>query len=247
VRNIRLILEYNGSSFFGFQKQPQAPTIQAALESALSRLLNQKTKIQAASGRTDTGVHAEYQVVNFKTAHGMPLPQIQKGLNALLPAPIAVKKVTAMPVDFHARYHARSKVYEYRIWNAPVRSPLTERAVHIPGKLDTVKMKKGILILKGRHDFRSFASSRGPSYPDKDTVRTISRFQLIEEGHLLTFRVEADGFLYHMVRNLMGALVELGKGKITLNELRKILQSKDRRLAGSMAPAEGLTLTRVTY
>jgi len=247
VRNIRLILEYNGSSFFGFQKQPQAPTIQEALESALSRLLNQKTKIQAASGRTDTGVHASYQVVNFKTAHGMPLLQIQKGLNALLPAPIAVKKVTAMPADFHARYHARSKVYEYRIWNSPVRSPLIERAVHIPGKLDTGKMKKGMLILKGRHDFRSFASSRGPSYPDTDTVRTISRFQLMKKGNLLTFTVEANGFLYHMVRNLMGSLIELGKGKITLNELRKILEGKDRRLAGSMAPAGGLTLIRVSY
>ncbi len=247
MRNLKLVLEYDGSSFFGFQKQPRHPTIQEAFESALSKLLNRKTKIQAASGRTDTGVHAEYQIVNFKTPNPMPVSQVQKGLNALLPRAIAVKEIKEVPFDFHARYHVRSKVYEYRIWNAPVRSPLKPRSVHIPYPLDIPKMKKGIAILKGRHDFRSFASSRGTSYPDSSTVRTVYRFQLIRKGHLLIFRIEADGFLYHMVRNLMGALIELGKGKITLAGLHHILKAKDRRLAASTAPASGLTLVNVRY
>jgi tRNA pseudouridine38-40 synthase len=251
MRNIKLILEYDGSSFFGFQRQRGQPTVQEALEKALSELLNHKTKIQAASGRTDTGVHAEYQVVNFKTSSQLPLVRIQEGLNALLPRQIAVKKVEDMELDFHARYQARTKTYEYRIWNSPCRSPLNAmRTFHVFYPLNMKKIKRAAALLKGRHDFRSFASSAG--HPNgrlsrRNTVRTIRRFEVRRQGALITFAIEGDGFLNHMVRNLIGTLIELGQGRITLADLRRILYGRDRRLAGPTAAASGLTLVNVTY
>ena len=254
VRNIKLILEYDGSAFFGFQKQPRHPTIQQALETALSKLFSQKTKIQAASGRTDSGVHAQCQVVNFKIKNRLAVEKIQRGLNALLPHAIAVKAAEEVELDFHARYGARTKVYEYRIWNSPVRSPLNAgRTCHIPYLLNFARLQQGAALLKGRHDFRSFAATDGakdkPARKSdrKNTVRTIKRFQIKRHGPLIIFRVEADGFLYHMVRNLVGTLIEVGRGKLTLADLRRILLGKDRSLAGPTAPASGLTLVDVTY
>ena len=148
MRNIKLVLEYNGSAFFGFQKQPGKPTIQEALEKALSSFFDRKMKIGAASGRTDTGVHAEGQVVHFKTASAHELWQIQKGLNALLPPSIVAKDIEEVPAAFHARYSVRSKVYEYRIWNHACRSPLIAgRAFHVPQKLNVAKMRQAAKVL----------------------------------------------------------------------------------------------------
>ena len=247
MRNIKLVLEYNGSAFFGFQKQPGKPTIQKVLEEALSGFLNYKMKIAAASGRTDTGVHAEGQVVNFKTSSTHKLWQIQKGLNALLPPPVVVKAIQEVAPDFHACYSVRSKVYGYRIWNHPCRSPLIAgRVFHVPYHLNVTKMRQAARAFIGKHDFRSFTSvsalKKGSS-----CVRTIKRFQIKKQGHLILMHVEADGFLYHMIRNMVGTLLEVGRGKREVGDIAVILKAKDRRLAGMTAPSEGLTLIRVTY
>jgi tRNA pseudouridine38-40 synthase len=247
MRNIKLVLEYNGSMFFGFQKQPGQPTIQEALEKALSGFFDRKMKIAAASGRTDTGVHAEEQVVNFKTSGSHELWQIQKGLNALLPPAVVVKEIEEVPADFHARYSVRSKIYEYRIWNHPCRSPLIAgRVFHVRYPLDVTKMRQAAKAFLGKHDFSSFTSvsslKKGSS-----CVRTIKYFQIKRQGHLITMCVEADGFLYHMVRNMTGTILEVGRGRRRPEDIKAILRAKNRSLAGMTAPAEGLTLYRVSY
>ncbi|MFA7254531.1 MAG: tRNA pseudouridine(38-40) synthase TruA [Candidatus Omnitrophota bacterium] len=247
MRNIKLVLEYDGSAFFGFQKQPGKPSVQEVLEKALSGFFDRKMKIAAASGRTDSGVHAEGQVVNFKTASAHELWQIQKGLNALLPQAVVVKTIEEVPPDFHARYSVHSKVYEYRIWNHPCRSPLIAgRASHVPYHLNVAKMRQAAKAFLGKHDFRSFTSvsalKKGTS-----CVRTIKRFQIKRQGHLILMCVEADGFLYHMIRNMAGTLLEVGRGKRKASDITAILKAKDRRLAGMTASSEGLTLIRVTY
>lgn len=247
MRNIKLVLEYDGSAFFGFQKQPGRSTIQEVLEKALSGFFDRKMKLAAASGRTDTGVHAEGQVVNFKTTSAHELWQIQKGLNALLPQAVVVKAIEEVPPNFHARYSVRSKVYEYRIWNHSCRSPLiASRASHVPYHLNVATMRQAAKAFLGKHDFRSFTSvsalKKGTS-----CVRTIKRFQIKRQGHLILMRVEADGFLYHMIRNMAGTLLEVGRGKREPKEVAAILNGRDRRLAGMTSPAEGLTLIRVTY
>jgi len=245
MRNLKLILEYVGSSFFGFQKQPQQPTVQETLEKSLSKILNQKVKIHAASGRTDTGVHAECQVVNVRTSNLISLSQLQKGLNAILPRQIAVKKIEKVHPRFHARYSARSKTYEYKIWNDRVRSPLKGvRAAHVPVKLNVATMRQAVLRLRGRRDFKAFCAANGSV---KSTVRRIKSFTVSKKGPMVIFKVEADGFLYHMVRNLVGTVLEVGKGKMTVPAIDKVLRSKDRRNAGPTAPAEGLTLVCVRY
>ena len=249
MRNIKLILEYDGSDFFGFQRQTRKRTVQSELESAFSKLFNRKTKISAASGRTDSGVHALGQVVNFKTESALNLERIQKGLNRYLPKTVSVTKAEEAEEDFHARFHARNKVYEYHVWNHPARSPLRIRqAYHFPYKLSLTKMRTAARALKGRHDFKAFcASDRAAREQNKTTVRTIQNFQIKREGDLLIFRVQADGFLYHMVRNLVGTLLEIGQGKRPPGAIRGILASRDRRKAGRTAPADGLFLVNVNY
>ena len=247
MRNIKLVLEYNGSMFFGFQKQPGQPTIQEVLEKALSGFFDRKMKIAAASGRTDTGVHAEGQVVNFRTSSAHGLKQIQKGLNALLPPPVVVKDIEEVGADFHARYSVRSKVYEYRIWNHPCRSPLVAgRVFHVPHPLNLAGMRRAAKSLTGQHDFRSFTSVSSMK-KGSSCVRTIKRCQIKRQGHLILMPVEADGFLYHMIRNMAGTLLEVGRGKRKVEDITAILKAKDRRFAGMTAPSEGLTLIRVTY
>lgn len=244
-RNIKLVLEYDGSRFFGFQRQNEKPTIQSELEKALSRLFNRSMKIQAASGRTDSGVHAAGQVVNFKTGSSLRLEKIQAGLNALLPSEIAVKKIEEAPLDFHARYDARWKTYEYLVFNSKTRSPLVNgRAYRFPYPLEIQKMRKAARHLKGRHNFKAFQAS-GSSV--KKSVRSIRRFTVEKKNVWVRFTVEADGFLYHMVRNLVGTLLEVGRGRMTDKEFMKVLKSRKRFLAGPTAPAHGLTLSRVDY
>ena len=249
-RNIKIVLEYDGSVFFGFQRQPQYPTIHEALEKALTRLFNCKTKIKAASGRTDSGVHADYQVVNFYTAHSMSCDQIQKGLNAVLPKAIAVKETTDVPKNYHARFNVKHKTYEYKIWNHKVRSPLRAAwSYHVPEQLHLQRMRQAARCLEGRHDFRSFCSANGKPEGEqkRGTVRTLHRFVIKKRGSLITCSIQADGFLHHMVRNLVGTLLEIGKGRRDPEGLRQVLQAKDRKCAGATVPALGLSLVNVTY
>ncbi len=248
MRNIKLVLEYDGSTFFGFQKQPLHPTIQEALEKALSIFFRHKMKIAAASGRTDAGVHAEGQVVNFRTASAEPIAKIQRGLNALLPQSIVVSGIEEVPQDFHARYSIKSKIYEYRIWNHPYRSPLIAgRAFHVPFHLNISSMRRAAKLLTGKHDFRSFTSPSAIKKMNISFVRTVKRFLVKKQGYLILFHVEADGFLYHMIRNMVGTLLEVGRGKRTPGSIAEVLKAKDRRFAGMAVPSEGLTLIEVTY
>jgi len=245
MRNIKLTLEYDGSRFFGFQRQKDKPTIQGELERALSELFNRPLKIAAAAGRTDAGVHAKAQAVNFKTDSPLPLERIQKGLNALLPKEMVVKEAREVSLDFHARYDARSKTYEYLILNSEIRSPLLKgRAYQHPYPLNLEKMKKAAAGLAGRRDFKAFQAS-GSSV--KSSVRTIRRLVIHREGKLIQFTVEADGFLYHMVRNMVGTLLEVGRGKLSVREFSSIVKRRNRLLAGPTLPASGLTLVSVKY
>lgn len=246
-RNIKLVLEYDGSAFHGFQLQPKHRSVQRVLERALARLCGKKTKISAASGRTDSGVHALHQVVNFKTQSPRSLNEIHKALNAILPDEIAVKSAEEVAENFHARFDVKKKTYEYRIWNHRVRSPLLlGRVWHVPFLLDVERMKQGARLLCGKHDFRSFCTTDA-SKKDQDTTRMVYSFEIFKEGNLLFLRVSADGFLYRMVRNFAGTLVDLGSGKISLKDLEMALAAKDRRAVGCMAPADGLYLFDVTY
>ena len=247
IKNFKLILEYDGSAFSGFQKQPQRPTVQQALEDALSKLLGSKTKIGAASGRTDAGVHAVSQVVHFKTVREYSAAEIRKALNAILPAAVAVREAEEVPPEFHSRFSAKTKTYEYRIWNHPARSPfLNGRAWHIRHLLDLKRVRQAAKVLTGTHDFRSFCTT-DPARRENSTVRTIKSFIIKKEGDLVLIRVQADGFLYRMVRNLTGALVDAGRGKLTAAQLAAALKARDRREVGQTAPAHGLYLIDVTY
>ena len=248
MRNIKLVLEYDGAAFFGFQRQPRHLSVQEALEAALCRLFNRSLKIAAASGRTDTGVHAAGQVVNFKVDSPMTVQAIQKALNGILPKTIAVLKAEEAEGDFHARYSAVAKTYEYRIWNSPVRSPLLAGKVcHVSLPLDVGAMKKAAAVLTGRHDFRSFCGHDPSRKEERDTVRSLYTCSLRRNGKDLRIRVTADGFLYRMVRNIAGALVEAGLGKLTPSQLKLILDARDRRKAPKTMPPEGLTLINVKY
>lgn len=244
-RNVKLILEYDGSRFFGFQRQKDRPTVQAALEEALSRLFNRPMKIAAAAGRTDSGVHAKAQVVNFKTDSPFPLQKIQKGLNALLPKEMAVKGIEEVALDFHARYSAKGKSYEYRVFNSEIRSPLLKGQVYFfPYPLDLAKMKKAASQWVGRHDFKAFQASGSKV---KSSVRLIESFNISRKGNLVRFVVTADGFLYQMVRRMVGTLLEVGRGKISLRDFSVLFRSRRRFSAAPTAPSHGLTLLFVKY
>jgi tRNA pseudouridine38-40 synthase len=244
-RNLKLTIEYDGSHFFGFQRQRNQPTIQEALEKALTRLLNRPTKITAAAGRTDSGVHAGGQVVNFRTDSALPLKKIQKGLNALLPKEIVVKEAAEAPAGFHARYSARSKTYEYRVLNSETRSPLLNGRVyqyHYP--LNLKRMKTAARLLVGRRDFKVFQAAGSNA---RGSVRRVRRLEIKREGNLLRFVIEADGFLYRMVRNIVGTLLEVGRDRLSLRDFSKAVKSRKRILAGPTVPPQGLCLVSVEF
>ena len=254
MQNFKVILEYDGSEFFGFQKQPGKPTIQQALEDALSKLFNQKLKIASASGRTDTGVHALAQVVNFKVATDLKPERILRGLNFYLPKGISVKKVNRVSFDFHARFQAKSKIYEYLVWNHSARSPLwARRSYHVPQPLNMEAMKKSAAKLLGRHDFKAFAAQSGfrkrsdGSWKLGETARNLKVIRVSKRGSLIRFSLEADGFLHHMVRNVVGTLLEAGAGRMKPEAIKNVLKSGERSQAGMKLPAQGLTLVQVRY
>jgi tRNA pseudouridine38-40 synthase len=245
MRNIKLIIEYDGTAYCGWQRQANAVAIQQVMEDALSRIVNGKA-VLIASGRTDTGVHALRQVANFRTDSKIALPGLQMGLNSLLPPDIVVKEIDEVPLEFHSQKDARSKIYHYRIFNSPVRTALRRKSswfVHRP--LDLEAMKRAAHCLEGSHDFNSFCAAKCDV---EDRVRTVigASFER-EDEHMILFRIEADGFLRHMVRNIVGTLVDIGKGKIPEEALPGILLARDRRRAGQAAPAWGLCLMEVKY
>jgi tRNA pseudouridine38-40 synthase len=245
MRNIKLTIEYEGKSYLGWQVQPKGPTVQGTIEEQLRRLTGEIIHL-ISSGRTDAGVHAIGQVAHFKTQHPMDCPTLRRALNSLLPADIMIREVEEVDQDFHARKDCKSKVYEYRVLNRNVRSVfLREYAWHISQPLDLGEMKKAAQRLIGEHDFSSF---RSVGTPTRTAVRNVIRaeWKRDREG-LLTFEIEANGFLKQMVRAIVGTLVEVGKKKITPEDFGQILESKDRTKAGPTAPAHGLFLKEVKY
>ena len=244
-KNIKLILEYDGRCYYGWQRQAGMTTIQEVVEEKIKTMTGETVHV-IASGRTDAGVHALYQVANFKTGTHLPPVTLRKGLNALLPEDIFIKHVEYAPMDFNSRYNAKSKIYEYRILNR--REPdifLRSYVWHIPMSLNLEKIARCLSQLLGRHDFSSFKSSGSDVI---NPVREMTMADVIgpEEG-LLRFLFEADGFMRHMVRNIMGTVVEVGRGKIDVNGFMDIFHSRDRTKAGLKAPPQGLFLKMVKY
>ena len=245
IHNIKLTIEYDGKNYRGWQVQPEGPTVQGVIEEQLKRLTGETTRLMG-SGRTDAGVHAMGQVAHFKTQSVMDVTTIQRALNSLLPSDIVIQRVEEVDQDFHARRNCRSKVYEYRILNRSLRSVFhREHAWHIPQKLDFEEMKKATQTLIGEHDFSSFRSVGSPT---RTAVRKVIRaeWERTQQG-LLTFEIEASGFLKQMVRAIVGTLVEVGRSKMSPEDFEKILESKDRTKAGPTAPAHGLFLKEVKY
>jgi len=244
-RNIKLVLEYDGTAYRGWQRQGQQPTIQKILEEAIGRITREPVTLYG-SGRTDAGVHARHQVANFKTESGIPAGNLLRGINSLLPEDIAIKEIQEVDGDFHSRYSAKSKSYLYRIFNSPIRSPLERHSAwFVRAPLDFDKMARALSLLRGNHDFTSFCAAGSDV---KSCVRTVLRTEmLLDSGRVISISIEADGFLRHMVRNIVGTLVELGAGEEAPETIQDILEARDRGRAGITAPSQGLFLQEVRY
>jgi tRNA pseudouridine38-40 synthase len=266
-RNIRLTLAYDGTDFYGWQRQPNVPTVQGLLEERLGRILGEAVSING-SGRTDAGVHAVGQVANFKTTCPIPCPNLVVALNHSLPPAIRVHQASDVPPEFHARHDARSKTYRYRILQAHVCSPFLWRFVwHCPHPLlDHERMAEAAKLFEGEHDFRSFAAGdgqaredlAGSSSPEHDrgvrgrggtTVRIIFRSRLFwrTRARMLVYEVTGSGFLHRMVRNMVGTMIEVGRQKLAPTDIPRLLAARERRLAGPTAPPQGLCLMKVEY
>jgi tRNA pseudouridine38-40 synthase len=245
LKNIKLILAYDGSRYHGWQRQKNGLTIQEVLEGKIYTMLGERVKL-IASGRTDAGVHATHQVCSFVTRSDIAPESIQRGLNSLLPDDLFLTAAAYVPREFHARYSVRSKTYEYRILNQNEPDVFLRNYVwHVRRPLDMAEMARCLALLVGRHDFSSFRSSgSGNSNP----VRWVMRAEIQNsENGLLRLIIEADGFLRHMVRNVVGTVVEAGLGKMDFEQFREVFKSRDRRLAGIKAPPQGLFLVMVRY
>jgi tRNA pseudouridine38-40 synthase len=247
MRKFKLTLEYDGAAFCGWQTQaPGFRTVQNHLEEKLERIFKCKLHCHA-SGRTDSGVHAVGQVAHVQVATQLPPKIIHKALNSFLDRDLSVVKVQEVPLDFDAQQSATEKTYRYTILNRPAPSALwRDRAYFFPQKLDLAAMRKAARHIKGKRDFKAFQSASERS-KTRTTVRTVKRLTVTKEGDLVHIRVTADGFLYKMVRNIVGALMAAGTGTIVPGDIPKILKGKDRKLAPRTAPSYGLCLMNVKY
>ncbi|MBN1643208.1 MAG: tRNA pseudouridine(38-40) synthase TruA [Dehalococcoidales bacterium] len=241
-----MVLEYDGTNYFGFQWQANALTIQGEIEKALEKLTGAKIRVTAAS-RTDTGVHARGQVVSFKTDSALPEEAFVHGLNYHLPDDIAVKSAYRVRESFMVRSMAISREYSYRILNSQTRSPMMKRFAHrVVGELDVAAMNKASQALVGIHDFASFASDIGDEL-EKSTVRRVYQASVRRDGEMVVFDVVANAFLRHQIRSTIGALVQVGLNKMSETEFIDLLGLKKPGLAGPTLPACGLCLMRVNY
>ncbi len=241
---IKLTLEYEGTHYAGWQRQPNQPTIQEAVETAIKDVTQQTISVVAA-GRTDAGVHAMGQVVSFRIDRDMTAYDWTMALNAHLPPDISVRAVDFPPPEFHARYKAKGKLYQYRILNRSPRPALDRQLLwHVYKPLDDAAMNQAALHLIGSHDFSSFETQ--PT-ENEDPVCHLQRLVVIREGHELRIEAYADRFLKQMVRSLVGTLVDVGQGKRAPESFAAILAARDRRAAGKTAPPQGLCLLRVDY
>ncbi len=241
-----MTIEYDGTNYEGWQLQTRkrAKTIQAAIERILKKVLREKIKL-IASGRTDSGVHAKAQVANFRTNSKISLRKLQWALNCLLPSDIAIIKIEEASLDFHSCFDAKSKLYSYTILNRSFRSALMrDRVYFYPYSLNVGVMQKAARALLGKHDFSSFQASGRKA---KSALRTVKKIKVLRSGCFIRIDIEADGFLYNMVRNIAGTLLEIGRGRLEVRDMKRILRSRNRQLAGPTLPAEGLMLIKVNY
>jgi len=242
MKNIKLTIAYDGSSFFGFQIQPDVLTIQGAIESALLKILKEKIDIVGA-GRTDAGVHAINQVVNFKTNLSIPTEKIPIAINSILEPSIIVKEAQEVPLDFNSRFSAKSRSYIYIIYIMDTSSPFLRNYVwHLKERPNVEEIKDALSIFVGVHDFTSFSKSNGEM-----TVREVYQISILERGSFLVFYIKANAFLRGMVRLIVKALIDLGNRELTLEDLKYILDSKKRGLVKGIAPPHGLYLYKVEY
>ena len=244
----KLVIAYDGAGYEGWQTQKTGTGVQQIVEGALAKLFRSKPALFGSS-RTDTGVHALGMAANFEVPteqFKMPLRKLPLAINAWLPEDIRVMSARRVPEKFNARFDAIGKQYRYFIWNHAAMNPLLRRnAWHVPVKLDFKQMKAAAKLFVGKHDFQSFAAN--PGYKKESTVRTVSRCDVKKDGHHFTVIIEGDGFLYKMCRGMVGTIVQSGSGKFPPDQIRHMLDQKDRRVAGMTAPAHGLVLWKVFY
>jgi tRNA pseudouridine38-40 synthase len=263
VRTLKLTIAYDGTSLVGWQRQAHGTSVQGLLEAALARVAGQPVRVVGA-GRTDAGAHATGQVASAALDIGLDPATLRRALNAMLPGDVRVLAIEDAPPGFHARYAARSKTYQYRILNGPIVPPFVRRYVwHVPRHLDEAAMDAAARLLEGEHDFAAFQAS-GSHASGTTRVLTESRMRLVTptapnarapavlpdyepEGRLLLYAVTGTGFLRHMVRTIVGTLVEIGTGRVSPHGMLELLESRAREQAGPTAPACGLCLVAVTY
>jgi tRNA pseudouridine38-40 synthase len=250
MRNLKLILAYEGSEFAGWQLQPDAVSVQGTLASAIGRITGEKVLPQG-SGRTDAGVHALAQVATFVTESSVPAANFVKALNDILPASVRVLEAQEAAPDFHARKSARAKIYRYRIYRAAICPPFLARYLwHYPFPLEEQAMMRAAGLVEGEHDFTSFAAvdpERGREGKPMSNVREIFSSGWERQGDEFVYTVRGSGFLHHMVRNLVGTFILVGKGTLRAEDVTRIVQARDRSAAGATAPASGLYLVKVEY
>ena len=244
----KLTIAYDGTEYEGWQVQKTGTGVQEKVESALAKLFPSQPRVHSSS-RTDTGVHALGMVAHFEAPPSeckLPPRKLALALNAWLPEDVCVLSAARAPRTFHARFGAAGKQYRYFVWNRAAMNPLIRHtAWHVPRPLDLRAMRAAAPLLVGKRDFQSFAAN--PGYARASTVRTLTRCALTQRGPLLTFIIEGDGFLYKMCRGIVGTLVQVGLGKFPADEVRRMLEQRDRRAAGMTAPAHGLVLWKVSY
>ena len=250
MRNLKMIVSYDGAEFSGWQVQPNAPTVQGTVASVIGRITGEKVLPQG-SGRTDAGVHALAQVMTFVTQSSVPTGNFLKAMNDILPASVRVLEVTEVPPDFHARHSARTKTYRYRMYREAICSPFLARYVwHYPYPLAEEAMVRAAALVVGEHDFTSFAAvdpERGREDSPASNVRNIFSSSWERLGEELIYNVRGSGFLHHMVRNLVGTFILVGKGTLQVEDVTRILKARNRSAAGATAPANGLYLVGVEY
>ena len=255
MRNVKLTIEYDGTNYNGWQSQKNGTAIQDRIEDAIYKITNEKTKIFGA-GRTDAGVHAFGQVANFFTESLIPAEKFPFALNAILPKDIVITKTEEVDYSFHARFSAKEKRYEYLIFNSVYPSAIFNNKVwHVFYELDMDSMKQAASFFIGTHDFTSFAASDPKDKkrtnititPFNNNIRTINELNITKVNNIIKVSVKADGFLYKMVRIIVGTLVDVGRGKMESGTINKIIMACDRRSAGRTAPPYGLYLMEVSY
>lgn len=244
-RNIRLTLAFDGTAYHGWQIQAGQPTVQGVVRDAIRRIAGEDVSL-IGSGRTDSGTHARRLAANFVTHSRIEAASWTRAINSLLPQDIRILSARRVPLEFHARHDARSKIYRYQIYRGRILPPhLMREHYHYPYPLDIALMEKASRLFVGEHDFASFTPAKVSGA--KATVRRIFQCNLKKQRSRLCFSVEGNGFLQYMVRNMVGTLLELGRGRMTLSQFEDLFRKRDRTLAGSTAPAHGLVLIRVRY